>query len=87
MIKTVLASVFGTRQAREVRRMMPMVHEIHRHEERLKGVSEEELKAQTARFRERIARRSAVGDTAKRTRFAERDRRQRGWAAEWEPGN
>jgi preprotein translocase subunit SecA len=60
MIKTALARVFGTRQAREVRRMMPMVHEIHRHEERLKGVSEEELKAQTARFRERIAERTGA---------------------------
>ncbi|PYP42391.1 MAG: preprotein translocase subunit SecA, partial [Gemmatimonadetes bacterium] len=60
MIKTALAKVFGTRQAREVRRMMPVVHEIHRHEERLKGVSEEELKAQTARFRERIAERTGA---------------------------
>src|SRR6266498_1267807 len=60
MIKTLLAKVFGTRQAREVRRMMPVVHEIHRHEERLKGVSEDELKAQTARFRERIAEKTGA---------------------------
>src|ERR1041384_8635633 len=60
MIKTALARVFGTRQAREVRRMMPMGPEIHRHEERLKGVSEEELKAQTARFRERIGERTGA---------------------------
>ena len=59
-MKTLLAKVFGTRQAREVRRMMPVVHEIHRHEERLKGVSEEELKAQTARFRERIGERTGA---------------------------
>src|ERR1044071_5947299 len=60
MIKTLLAKVFGTRQAREVRRMMPVVHEIHRHEERLKDLSEAELTAQTARFRERIAERTGV---------------------------
>src|ERR1043165_17625 len=60
MMKTLLAKVFGTRQAREVRRMMPVVHEIHRHEERLSGLSEEELKAQTARFRERIAERTGA---------------------------
>src|ERR1051326_3830570 len=60
MMKTLLAKVFGTRQAREVRRMMPVVHEIHRHEERLSGLSEEELKAQTARVRERIAARTGA---------------------------
>src|ERR1041384_8341633 len=60
MMKTLLAKVFGTRQAREVRRMMPVVHEIHRHEERLSGLSEEELKAQTAGFRERIAERTGA---------------------------
>ena len=55
MIKTAIAKVFGTRQAREVRRLTPLVHEIHKHEERLRDLSEEELKAQTSRFRERIA--------------------------------
>src|ERR1041384_4985043 len=56
MMKTLLAKVFGTRQAREVRRMMPVVHEIHRHEERLSGLSEEGPKAQTARARDRASR-------------------------------
>ncbi|HLB53513.1 MAG TPA: hypothetical protein VJK71_00220, partial [Gemmatimonadales bacterium] len=55
MIKTVVEAVFGTRQAREVRRLTPIVRQIHEHEERLRTLSEAELKAQTARFRERIA--------------------------------
>src|ERR1043166_4849287 len=59
-MKTLLAKVFGTRQAREARRMMPVVHEIRGHEERLKSLSEAELKAQTARFRERIAERTGA---------------------------
>ncbi|HLG05788.1 MAG TPA: preprotein translocase subunit SecA [Gemmatimonadales bacterium] len=54
MIKTLVESVFGTRQAREVRRLTPIVRLIHEHEERIKGLSEAELKAQTARLRERI---------------------------------
>ncbi len=54
MIQRLIEQLFGTRQAREVRRLTPMVKEIHQHEARLTGLSELELKAQTARFRERI---------------------------------
>src|ERR1043166_2029059 len=60
MIKTAIARVFGTRQAREVRRLTPLVHEIHKHEARLRDLSEEELKAPTQRFRERIAERTGA---------------------------
>ncbi len=60
MIKTLVERVFGTRQAREVKRLTPMVEEIHRQEERLRGLSEEELKAQTAVFRSRIADKSGA---------------------------
>jgi preprotein translocase subunit SecA len=60
MIKTLISKVIGTRQEREVKRLTPMVHEIHQHEERLRSFSEDELKAQTARFRERIAERTGA---------------------------
>jgi preprotein translocase subunit SecA len=60
MIKTVFGKVFGTRQAREVKRLTPLVNEIHAHEERLGSLSEAELKAQTGRFRERIAERTGT---------------------------
>jgi len=60
MIKTLVERVFGTRQAREVKRLTPMVEEIHRQEERLRGLSEAELKAQTAAFRSRIADKSGA---------------------------
>jgi preprotein translocase subunit SecA len=55
MIKRLVEGIFGTRQAREVKRLMPVVHAIHREEERIGGLSEAELKAQTTRFRDRIA--------------------------------
>ena len=54
MIKTLMTSVFGTRFDRERKRIQPIVDQIHRHEERLKDLGEDELKAQTLRFRERL---------------------------------
>jgi preprotein translocase subunit SecA len=54
MIKTLMTSVFGTRFDRERKRIQPIVDQIHRHEERLKDLSEDGLKAQTLRFRERL---------------------------------
>ena len=54
MIKTLMTSVFGTRFDRERKRIQPIVDQIHRHEERLKDLSEDELKAQTLRFRVRL---------------------------------
>ncbi len=55
MIKTMMTAVFGTRFDRERKRIQPIVDQIHRHEDRLKDLSEAELKAQTPRFRERLA--------------------------------
>ena len=55
MIKNLMTAVFGTRFDRERRRIQPTVDAIHAEEERLKDLSEDELKAQTARFRERLA--------------------------------
>ncbi|HEV8176674.1 MAG TPA: hypothetical protein VGP44_03190, partial [Gemmatimonadales bacterium] len=57
MIKTLMTSVFGTRFDRERKRIQPIVDQIHAHEERLKQLDEAELKAQTPRFRERLAER------------------------------
>jgi preprotein translocase subunit SecA len=60
MIKNLVTSVFGTRFDRERRRVQPLVSAIHAEEERLAGLSEAELKAQTARFRERLAERTGA---------------------------
>jgi preprotein translocase subunit SecA len=54
MIKTLMTSVFGTRFDRERKRIQPIVDQIHGHEERLKDLTDDELKAQTLRFRERL---------------------------------
>jgi preprotein translocase subunit SecA len=60
MIKTMMTAVFGTRFNRERKRIQPIVDQIHSHEERLKDLSEADLKAQTARFRERLAERTSA---------------------------
>ena len=51
MLKQVIGKVFGSRHERERRRVQPIVDAINEHYERLQGVSEEELRGQTARFR------------------------------------
>ena len=60
MLKGMLAGVFGTRHDRERKRVQPIVDEINIEYERLQSVSDEELRSQTERFRERI--REATGE-------------------------
>src|SRR5438105_120357 len=60
MLAGVLKGVFGTRHDREQKRIQPIVDEINEHYARLQSVSEEELRSQTERFRERI--REATGE-------------------------
>jgi preprotein translocase subunit SecA len=51
MLKQLISGVFGTRHERERKRIQPLVDDINEHYERLHAVSEEELRAQTAKFR------------------------------------
>src|SRR6266850_22099 len=53
--------IFGTRFNRELKRIQPIVDAIHEHEARLKGLTESELQAQTAKFRDVIAQRTGAG--------------------------
>ncbi len=55
MIKGIIKKIAGSRHAREVKRLSPVVDEINRHYEALEGLSRDELQAKTAEFRERIA--------------------------------
>jgi preprotein translocase subunit SecA len=54
MINKVIAAVLGTRFDREMKKIRPIVAEIHREEERLNPLSEAEIRGQTARFRARL---------------------------------
>ena len=62
-MKQLVTSFFGTKFERDVRVIEPIVEEIHRHEEQLTDFSEEELKAQTEKFRARIAERTGDLET------------------------
>lgn len=55
MLKTVFAKVFGTRNQRDAKKLAPLVSQVHAHEARLATFSEEEVRGQTARFREVLA--------------------------------
>ncbi|MBI3074206.1 MAG: preprotein translocase subunit SecA [Deltaproteobacteria bacterium] len=47
--------IIGTKNERELKRLWPRVHAIGAHESELKKLSDEELKAKTADFRQRLA--------------------------------
>ncbi|MGH7579338.1 MAG: hypothetical protein ACREM9_04145, partial [Gemmatimonadales bacterium] len=60
MIKSLMTAVFGTRFDRERKRLQPVVDQIHTAEERLKTLSEAELKAQTQKFRDWLTERTGA---------------------------
>jgi preprotein translocase subunit SecA len=58
MLKKLATSLFGTRHAREMRRVQPIVDAINEEYERLHSVSEDELRGQTAKLRAIVAERA-----------------------------
>src|SRR4051812_24816153 len=58
MFKRVINAVIGSRHDRERKKIQPIVDEINEHYARLRGVSDEELRGQTAKFREIIRERT-----------------------------
>ena len=57
-----LTKLFGSRSEREVKKIMPTVEKILSMEDSYKALSEEELKAETARFKERLAAGETLDD-------------------------
>ncbi|MBO5721796.1 MAG: preprotein translocase subunit SecA, partial [Lentisphaeria bacterium] len=55
MLTALLKMIFGTKSQRDVRRMLPLVAKINRIEEELQKLSDAELQAKTAEFRQRLA--------------------------------
>jgi preprotein translocase subunit SecA len=60
--ETFLAKVFGTKHARDVKAMMPLVAAINALEPQMEALSNEELAAQTAAFREQLANGATLDD-------------------------
>jgi preprotein translocase subunit SecA len=59
LINALVAKVFGTKNEREVKRLMPQVEAINALEPAMKKVSDAELRAQTDEFRQRVQERLA----------------------------
>lgn len=59
MINSVLAKMFGTSNERAVKRMQPLIDQINGLEPSLVSLTDEQLKAKTVEFRQRIAERIA----------------------------
>ncbi len=79
MFNQVLAKVFGTSNEREVKRLMPTVAQINALEAEVHALSDEELRAKTADFKQRVAESVAAenidpkdDDAAERTLAAEK---------------
>ena len=69
MFNKVVAAVFGTSNEREIKRLMPRVGEVNSYESAMKQLTDEQLRAKTEEFRQRIRERvDAIEDETPRTR-------------------
>jgi preprotein translocase subunit SecA len=62
MLNTLLAKVFGTQNARTLKKLTPFVAEIGARESGLRGLSDADLRAQTVLFREKLAAGATLDD-------------------------
>ncbi len=59
MLQSLIGRVFGTRHERERKRVQPIVEQIHKIESQLASLSDEDIQAQTVKFRAQIAERTS----------------------------
>ena len=78
MINTLLGKVFGTKNERELKRLMPRVEAINALEPQMQQLSDDQLRAKTDEFRQRIQERlaSIARRTGRRSRSPEATRRR-----------
>src|SRR5574338_643246 len=62
MISNLLAKVVGTQNERELKRLRPLVEQINAFEPSLQPLSDEQLRAKTTEFRERLAKGETIDD-------------------------
>ena len=62
MINTILTKVFGSQHEREVKKMLPIVAAINEMEPQIKALSDDELRAKTAEFKNQIANGASLDD-------------------------
>src|SRR5947208_16751868 len=62
MLGTLLAKVIGTQNERELKKLRPLVEQVNALEPALKQLSDDQLRAKTAEFRQRLAAGEALDD-------------------------
>ena len=62
MLDTILAKVFGTQNERELKRLWPLVAEINSREDRVRALSDDELRDQTRDFTLRVEQGESLDD-------------------------
>jgi len=62
MLSAIFKAVFGTKSQRDVKRMLPLVAKINAIELELQKLSDDEIKAKTAEFKERLAKGETLDD-------------------------
>lgn len=62
MIANLLKSIFGTKHDREMKIIQPIVDKINSWEPKMKALVDDQLKAKTAEFKERLAKGEALDD-------------------------
>lgn len=62
MLTNILKAIFGSKSARDVKRMMPLVNRINKLEEEYQTLTDEQLKAKTQEFKDRLAKGETLDD-------------------------
>src|SRR5919107_3244640 len=62
MLGTLLAKVIGTQNERELKRLRPLVDQVSALEPSIKALSDDQLRAKTPEFRERIAKGATLSE-------------------------
>jgi preprotein translocase subunit SecA len=62
MLQTILAKVVGTQNERELKRLRPIVGQVNAFEPAIEALSDEQLRAKTVEFRERLTKGESLDD-------------------------
>src|SRR5262245_57409962 len=62
MLDTILAKVVGTQNERDLKKLRPIVAEVNAFEPAIRALSDEELRAKTPEFRERLSQGESLDD-------------------------
>ena len=62
MLTKILKAIFGSKSSRDIKRLMPKVRRINEIEAEYQKLTEEQLKAKTAEFQERIRNGATTDD-------------------------